>query len=80
MVGGMVTTTLWTFAASSSLRRGSVFSNAVGRKKMGMLELVLLVLWGWRRARGFGELYWECGPTVADLALLLADGDRSCRI
>ena len=77
MVAGVVTAPLWTFVASSSLRRGGVFSSAVVRKEMDVLELVLLVFWGWRRAGGFGEPFWVCGPMVADLALLLADGDRS---
>ena len=75
-----MTTPLWTFGAPSSPRRGGVFSGAVGMKEMGVLELMLLVFWGWRRAGGFGGPYWECGPTVADLALLLADGGRSCWI
>ena len=80
MVGGAVTTTLWTFGASSSLRCGGAFSNAVGRKKMGVLELLLLVSSGWRRAGGSGEPFRVSGRMVAGLALLLVDGDRSCRI
>ena len=47
---------------------------------MDGLELLLLVFSGWRRAGGFGEPCRGCGPTVADLALLLVVGDRSCWI
>ena len=80
MAGGAVTTTLWTSAASSSLRRGGVFSSAVAKKRMDVLELMLLVLRGWQRDGVSGEPYSVCGLTVADLVLLLADGDRSCGI
>ena len=58
VVGGVVTAPPWTFVAPSSLRRGGVFSGAVGMKEMGVLELVLLVFWGWRQAGGFGEPCW----------------------
>ena len=45
-----------------------------------MLEPVLLVFSGWRQAGGSGELCQGCGPSVAVLVLLFADGDRSCGI
>ena len=55
-------------------------SGVVGKKEMDMLELLLLVFCGWRQAGGFSGPCWLCGPMVEDLVLLLADGDRSCRI
>ena len=57
-VVGAAVTLLWTFGAPSWLRRGGVFSGVVGKKELGVLELVLLVFWGWRRAGGSGELCW----------------------
>ena len=77
---GAATGSLWTFASPSWPRRGGVLSSAVGMKEMGVLELLLLAFWGWRRAGVFGGLYWVCGPMVAVLVLLLAVGDRSCGI
>ena len=80
MVAGVVTAPPWTFVAPSSPRRGGVFSGAVELKEKGLMELVLPVDRGWRRAGGIFGPCRECGPTVADLALFLAGGDWSLRI